>query len=47
MQQGNRLSTPAEYNEFAHSFGYEPTIDQQNSFDEIIKDLANQNQWTD
>lgn len=42
MQQGNRLPTPADYNEFAHSFGYEPTIDQQNSFDEIIKDLANQ-----
>ena len=42
MQTGNSLPLPAEYPEFAHSFGYEPTIDQQTSFDEIIKDLYNQ-----
>lgn len=41
LQQGNSLPLPSEYAEFAHSFGYEPTVDQQNSFDEIIKDLAN------
>lgn len=40
MQEGNSMPLPKEYMEFAHSFGYEPTIDQQNSFDEIIKDLG-------
>lgn len=40
IQQGNSIPLPIEYNDFAASFGYEPTVDQQNSFDEIIKDLA-------
>lgn len=41
LQIGNRITLPTEYQQFAESFGYEPTEDQQNSFDEIIKDLAN------
>lgn len=41
LQQGNSMPLPAEYVDFVNSFGYEPTVDQQNSFDEIIKDLAN------
>ncbi|RTK99930.1 MAG: DEAD/DEAH box helicase, partial [Proteobacteria bacterium] len=40
IQQGNSIPLPTEYSDFAASFGYEPTVDQQNSFDEIIKDLA-------
>lgn len=40
MQEGNSLPLPEEYPAFAQSFGYDPTIDQQNSFDEIIKDLG-------
>lgn len=40
IQQGHSIPLPAEYDSFAASFGYEPTTDQQNSFDEIIKDLA-------
>ena len=39
MQQGNSIPLPAEYPEFAQSFGYEPTQDQQNSFDALISDL--------
>lgn len=41
LQVGNSMPLPIEYQDFANSFGYEPTIDQQNSFDEIIRDLAN------
>lgn len=40
MQKGNSIPVPSEYNEFAQSFGYEPTVDQQQSFDELMKDLA-------
>ena len=40
MQEGNSIPVPSEYNEFAQSFGYEPTVDQQQSFDELMKDLA-------
>ncbi|MEN9946600.1 MAG: transcription-repair coupling factor [Pseudomonadota bacterium] len=40
MQQGNLLILPSEYSDFAHSFGYEPTQDQQNCFDQIIHDLT-------
>jgi len=40
MQEGHSFSVPAEYTEYAASFGYEPTPDQQASFDEIIKDLT-------
>ena len=39
IQQGNSIPLPAEYPEFAQSFGYEPTTDQQNSFDALISDL--------
>lgn len=40
MEKGSSFPLPPEYADFAASFGYDPTIDQQNSFDEIIKDLA-------
>ncbi len=40
MQEGNSIPIPIEYDEFALSFGYDPTVDQQQSFDELIKDLA-------
>lgn len=40
LQEGSSLPLPSEYGEFAASFGYDPTSDQQHSFDEIIKDLA-------
>lgn len=40
MQEGHAYTLPEEYPEFAASFGYEPTPDQQNSFDEIIRDLT-------
>ena len=41
IQRGFSNSLPEEYPTFANSFGYETTEDQQNSIDEIIKDMAN------
>lgn len=40
MQSGYAYPLPSEYVEFAESFGYEPTVDQEQAFSEIIKDLT-------
>ena len=38
--QGITYELPNNYAEFASSFGYQETIDQQNSIDDIIKDMT-------
>ena len=40
MQEGDKYSIPSEYELFVHHFGYEPTPDQQRSFNEIITDMT-------
>jgi transcription-repair coupling factor (superfamily II helicase) len=39
IHQGHKFALPDEYNDFAEGFGYEPTIDQQTSFNAIIEDM--------
>lgn len=39
MQQGNKFTMPAEYAQFAESFMYQPTDDQVEAINNIIKDM--------
>jgi transcription-repair coupling factor (superfamily II helicase) len=39
IQPGFAFKLPQEYDNFAKQFGYEPTIDQENCFKEIINDM--------
>ncbi len=41
IQEGYKFKLPEEYQTFANNFGYETTEDQQNSIDDIIKDMTN------
>ncbi len=40
-QVGNKFVIPPEYEQFCQNFGYTPTLDQETSFNEIIKDMTN------
>ncbi len=40
MAKGNKFTLPSEYNDFAMSFGYEPTPDQEECFTAVIKDMT-------
>lgn len=40
MEQGNKFVIPEEYGDFAASFMYEPTADQQNCIDSILNDMT-------
>ena len=40
MQEGDKYLLPEEYDSFAYGFGYEPTVDQERSFNEVIADMT-------
>lgn len=40
MTHGSRFNLPAEYPDFANTFSYEPTVDQESAFNAVIEDMT-------
>lgn len=40
LSQAHPFTIPNEYSDFVQAFGYEPTLDQENAFNQVISDLT-------